>query len=150
MMTVPGFLTAEEADYLVSLSDKQGYGQSSETSGVSLRRTSQSCAARFATRSNGEIIFLREMVPAVDDFLTRLGRIVGLDDRAHLDYAQTIRYSHGCQYVTHHDTDATDARPRPVTMFLYLNDMTAEEGGATHFPDLGISLQPEKGTVSTD
>ena len=32
-----------------------------------------------------------------------------------------------------------------LTLFLYLNDV--EEGGGTHFPELGITVQPKKGSA---
>jgi prolyl 4-hydroxylase len=34
---------------------------------------------------------------------------------------------------------------RLLTFYIYLNDV--EEGGGTHFTDLGISVQPKRGRV---
>jgi prolyl 4-hydroxylase len=33
--------------------------------------------------------------------------------------------------------------PRILTFFLYLNDV--EEGGGTHFPPLGLTVEPKRG-----
>lgn len=65
----------------------------------------------------------------------------------HFEPIQLLKYTPGQFYVPHHDYSFEELKlacgPRIFTFFLYLSDV--EEGGATHFPDLGVSIKPRKG-----
>lgn len=72
---------------------------------------------------------------------------------------QVVRYREGEFFGTHHDTGEYDetnktvatplknchSKRRIATIFCYLNDLEYDQGGATHFPLCGISIQPKKG-----
>lgn len=68
---------------------------------------------------------------------------------------QILRYGVGAQYQSHFDyfppTDPGSALhlarggQRVSTLVMYLNDV--EAGGATRFPELGLSVQPHKGAA---
>ena len=68
---------------------------------------------------------------------------------------QVMRYRVGGRYDAHHDFfDPADpgsavhlaaGGQRIATMILYLN--TPEAGGTTDFPDLGLSVRPERGSA---
>jgi hypothetical protein len=143
MMAVPGFLTSDECDHLISQCDKAGYRDSKGALDHSARG-SQSCKASFF--SDDVVKF--GSVPEVEDLLDRMGRLVGLNAHKQMEYSELIRYAKGGEYRVHLDSGPQRKQPRPVTMFLYLNTLDEEDGGCTHFTDLGIKVRPEKGTAS--
>ncbi len=65
----------------------------------------------------------------------------------HFEPIQLLRYTPGQFYVPHHDYSFQELQlacgPRILTFFLYLSDV--EDGGATFFPDLNITIRPKKG-----
>ena len=65
----------------------------------------------------------------------------------HFEPIQLLRYTSGQFYVPHHDYSFQELQlacgPRILTFFLYLSDV--EDGGATYFPDLNITIRPKKG-----
>lgn len=60
---------------------------------------------------------------------------------------QLLRYDEGQYYKSHSDflggSETLRAGPRALTLFVYLDDVA--EGGETHFPELGLSVQPKRG-----
>jgi prolyl 4-hydroxylase len=57
-----------------------------------------------------------------------------------------LRYEPGQFYKSHHDQNCAPWAPQGVrllTFYIYLNDV--DEGGGTHFTDLGITMQPKRG-----
>ena len=65
-----------------------------------------------------------------------------------LDPLQVVRYHPGEKYEPHHDSfDLCDFPQKPrrhLTFLIYLNDLPLSAGGATTFPRLKLSIQPEK------
>eukprot|EP01034_Spumella_vulgaris_P025125 gene25125-31544_t len=65
----------------------------------------------------------------------------------HYEPIQLLKYNVSESYITHHDFSYQELSlacgPRVLTFFLYLSDV--EEGGATHFPDLNLTITPKKG-----
>ena len=70
----------------------------------------------------------------------------------HCEPLQIVSYTEGQKFETHHDAgtlcdDGTVELVPPrrlATLFLYLNKLPPDQGN-TQFPDLGISVQPERG-----
>jgi len=68
---------------------------------------------------------------------------------------QVVHYGPGAEYKPHFDSFDENSESgkqawepggqRMITALLYLNDV--EAGGATHFPELGVSIDPKKGDV---
>jgi len=90
-------------------------------------RTSSSCTLR-----RGETAIIRELE-------RRVSELAGIDVR-YLENLAPVRYLPGEQYRPHHDGSA-----RPVTVFLYLNDVVDDAGGETYFPVLDVKFVPRKG-----
>jgi prolyl 4-hydroxylase len=70
----------------------------------------------------------------------------------HLEALNLTRYSHTQKYEGHHDyfngsTRAGKAGDRVMTIFVYLNDVPEDAGGATEFPRLNVRVQPKKGNA---
>jgi len=67
---------------------------------------------------------------------------------------QIVSYTEGQKFNTHHDSGtlnddgSVDPVPprRVITFFLYLNSMP-EGNGHTRFPELGLSVQPQRNTA---
>ncbi|CAK0818379.1 unnamed protein product [Prorocentrum cordatum] len=71
----------------------------------------------------------------------------------YLEKMQFLRYTPGMFFKPHHDAylvgspnDPRNTRKHRVyTFFMYLTDVA--RGGATHFPSLGLKVQPERGAA---
>ncbi len=65
----------------------------------------------------------------------------------HGDGLQILNYKPGQEYKAHFDFFAPTSRaasnPRISTLVMYLNDV--EQGGETYFPELRLSVSPQKG-----
>jgi len=90
-------------------------------------RTSSSCTLR-----RGETAVIR-------DIEHRVSQLAGIDVK-YLENLSAVRYMPGQQYRPHHDGSA-----RPVTLFIYMNDLDEDAGGETYFPVLDIKVVPRKG-----
>ena len=83
--------------------------------------------------------------------MARRQRQMCIRDRRNAESYQIVYYTGGTQYNDHHDAfnDETDegrkhlkrGGQRIYTAIAYLNDV--EEGGATEFIDLNISVKPK-------
>ena len=74
----------------------------------------------------------------------------------HSEYLQLLRYEPGMYYKAHSDYIDAHVHRRPgvriVTAFLYLNDLSEQDGGATSFTSLpntsqNLKVQPKLGRV---
>jgi prolyl 4-hydroxylase len=90
-------------------------------------RTSSSCTLR-----RGETQVIREIEQ-------RVSQLAGISS-CYLENLAPVRYLPGQQYRPHHDGSA-----RPVTIFIYLNDLDDNAGGETYFPMLDVKFVPRKG-----
>jgi prolyl 4-hydroxylase len=82
------------------------------------------------------------------DVIQRMEAWTGIPE-THAEYPQLLRYRTGEYYNVHHDyipyhLDRPPG-PRILTLYVYLNDV--EQGGATHFPALNITIQPKRGRL---
>lgn len=69
-----------------------------------------------------------------------------------LEILQVLNYKEGQEFIPHTDGfsgkfDACgfEQASRQATIFCYLNDVA--EGGSTNFPEIGLAIQPKKGTA---
>jgi len=86
--------------------------------------------------------------PHVKSLVKRIEGVTGIPKRNYESF-QVLRYEPGQYYRRHHDTSLGDFQllsgPRVLTFFLYFNDV--EAGGGTEFTDLGITVNPRKGSA---
>ncbi len=92
--------------------------------------------------------------PLLTAVLGRVAELTGAPS-THLETAVVLRYGAGDRYLEHTDWPLDASRmvrdlsrpnpcgPRVLTVLLYLS--TPARGGATHFPRLGLSVEPVKG-----
>ena len=65
--------------------------------------------------------------------------------RTHFERPMLLRYLPGERYAPHYDWLRDEPNQRTHTALVYLNSVSAFAGGATHFPSLGVRVQPRVG-----
>jgi hypothetical protein len=154
MTVLPHFFSEAECDHLINLVEGSWMpslvGQSTKEAlkeqelasvsqkseqpenTVSHSRTSWSCLLRPAQTS------------IVERLEHRLAHIAGLPGGVgQMESMNMVRYAPGELFNEHHD-----GKFRPVTVFVYLNDLPEDDDrGDTFFPVLGLSFKPRKGTA---
>ena len=142
VFVVGGFLDAGECAQLIATID--GVAQPSRTYDAQT-------GPRYRTSYSGDVDPNDSFARMIE---RRLCDLLGID----ASWGETFqgqRYQVGQEFQAHYDWFAYDAPywpgeekrggQRSWTAMAYLNDMP--EGGATHFPDLGISVQPQAGAL---
>ena len=143
---IPNFLSLEECEHLIALSEKTGFvrslvgrgsyalyseDKSSELENVySENRTSSSVT--IPDTHNDETVSTIEL---------RLSGLVGLP-LSQLENLVVVKYESGQHFGSHHDGIF-----RPFTVFIYLNDLPDGGGGETRFNELGLRIKPRMGTA---
>eukprot|EP00980_Cylindrotheca_fusiformis_P011752 scaffold2794_cov100-Cylindrotheca_fusiformis.AAC.10 len=139
---VDNFLTPQECEFLISVASDsfqpapvvgKGAGE------ISTSRTSSTC------------YLAREDVP---QYMRKVQLLTGkpID---HCELPQVGRYLPTQKYLQHYDAFdladedgrrfASNGGQRIITVLVYLN--SPQQGGATHFPNLNLSVQPKQGTA---
>lgn len=137
---IPHLVSDSEIEHLLELSEEywvpsvvgRGVYKTNDeskdlTNKPSQNRTSYSCMLKSAH------------TPTVAGIEERIAAIAGMEVD-HLERLNLVRYSPGQFFNKHHD-----GRFRPLTVFLYLNDLGADDDGETFFPALGLKIKPSKG-----
>ena len=144
LFVVPGFLSRPECKRLVRAIDRR-IGPSTLFRGTEIDgfRTS---STHYFDRSDPETVELERKIDG----------LLGLDHR-YAEVTQGQRYLAGQQYKHHFDFFSTTqdywerekrrGGQRTWTAMVYLNKV--EGGGATDFPELGLAVEPEPGTLLT-
>ena len=142
-----GFLTAAEADHLVSIADNR-FAPSIVIDTATGKRVPNK------DRTSSSVFLDRAEDPVVKRIEARAAAVAGLP-ASHLERLQVVRYNPGQFYKAHYDYlhGATDEvrknGQRTVTIFVYLNDLPADEpGGGTKFPHLDTVIRPLKGKAA--
>ncbi len=82
----------------------------------------------------------------VDKVQKIVGEITGIK-KENFEFIQFVQYGARQYYKSHHDTNPSYVNmpmgPRILTFFIYLSDV--DEGGETHFENLGIKVKSRKG-----
>jgi len=136
------FLSAQECTRFIAMVDE--VAQPSATFDPSSQQTYRTS---FSGDVDREDPFVRMIERRIDDLL-------GIAP-AYGETVQGQRYRPGQEFKAHHDWFYTDAAywpqekrhggQRSWTAMIYLNQV--EAGGATVFPDLGVSVTPEPGML---
>ena len=145
LFTIPNFLTAQQCRGLIAAIERQA-----QPSTLFLDGGGSGAVADLRTSSTH--YFCAD--PQADRIARAIDELLGLD-RGHAEPMQGQRYRAGEQYRHHMDHFRIE-RPhwqrerlrggqRSWTAMVYLN--AVEAGGATDFPRLGLSIQPEPGLL---
>lgn len=140
MVAVPQFLSPEECRHLCDLAEggwirslvgkfaDPAAGQTDTVATTEAQtRTSSSCPLRPAQTT---------IVQRIEQRLAQLAKL----PIETLERLVVVRYEPGQEFTVHHD-----GKFRPITIFLYLNELPDNCGGDTFFPHLGFSFVPRTG-----
>ncbi|KAL3915536.1 MAG: hypothetical protein SGARI_008161, partial [Bacillariaceae sp.] len=140
--------TESECQEMIEMGAARGYERSQD---VGEKKFDGTYAAKQQdTRTSHNTWCLDECYKHTDHQTTikRVENITGIPD-TNSEYWQFLQYEEGQFYAEHHDYIPFHLERsqgvRILTVFLYLNDV--EEGGGTHFSQLGITVQPKRGRV---
>jgi hypothetical protein len=131
------FLTEAEADHLLAKAGHK-FDRSLAGDGVTPVRTSST------SWCNVDHCLGDTLVQTIRQRISNLTR-VPWENAEHL---QVLRYHPGQFYREHHDQNSPQYSawgPRLYTFFMYLSDV--DEGGATRFTKLNLSVTPRKGSA---
>jgi len=138
LRVVDNFCTREEADYLIENSRKQ-------LSNSKVIIEGRAVDDRGRTSSHAVAFHRYHQDSRVLPIIARGAMLAGVP----VDHAEQVyvsRYNDGEFYHGHFDfADNFLTDHRLCTMLVYLNDLEAEQGGATYFKDLNIAVQPKAG-----
>ncbi|KAL3907395.1 MAG: hypothetical protein SGILL_008895 [Bacillariaceae sp.] len=148
VITMENVATESECKKMIELGAARGYERSQD---VGEKKFDGTYAAKQQdTRTSHNTWCLDECYKHTDHQTTikRVENITGIPD-TNSEYWQFLQYEEGQFYAEHHDYIPFHLErsqgARILTVFLYLNDV--EEGGGTHFSQLGITVQPKRGRV---
>jgi len=143
---IPGFLTVEECEALINLSEKIGFTRSlvgrgkyalndDDKSSMFLNQYSEN-------RTSSSVHLVRSMDEAlIGPIHERLSALAKMPTNQ-LEDLIVVKYEPGQFFRPHHDGVF-----RPYTVFLYLNDLPPDSGGETRFPALGLRIRPRMGAA---
>jgi prolyl 4-hydroxylase len=141
------FLTDAQCDELI----KQAEGRV-QRSGVMDKETGKSIVS--AVRTSSGMFFKRGETPLITHIEKRISELTGVPVE-HGEGLQILRYEIGQEYKPHHDyfdlnhsgfkATLEESGQRIGTFLMYLN--TPHKGGATIFPESGISVKANKGNA---
>ncbi|CAE8690491.1 unnamed protein product [Polarella glacialis] len=149
MVAVPQFLSLAECQHLIDISEgnwirslvgklvDENENGSKEGDTPQSRSKIQSSAA--TTRTSSSCMLRPAQTAILQRIENRLARLANLSVE-HLERLVIVRYSPGQQFTEHHD-----GKFRPITVFVYLNELPEGAEGDTIFPVLGLSFVPRAG-----
>lgn len=150
VITFDNFVSPEECDTLIELGYKTGYKRSEDVGKENLDGTVEGKKSKGRTSENAWCSSRNgcRREPMADLIHKRIAKVLGIPAENSEDF-QILRYEVGQFYNTHHDyiphQRDRQCGPRILTFFIYLSDV--EAGGGTNFPDLGITVNPKKGSA---
>ncbi|MFI2231806.1 2OG-Fe(II) oxygenase [Nocardia testacea] len=145
MILFDDVLSADECDQIIEMSESRLQPSATIDPATGLFE-------QAATRTSESFMFALSENPLIDRVDRRISALMNCP-RTYGEGLQVVRYRSGGQYVPHFDFFSpsdpgsifhlTGGGQRTATLIVYLNDV--EAGGATHFPDAGVSVSPRKG-----
>mmetsp|Transcript_73090 Transcript_73090/g.144954 ORF Transcript_73090/g.144954 Transcript_73090/m.144954 type:complete len:394 (+) Transcript_73090:79-1260(+) len=132
MWVIPQALNDEEVDHLLALAGSRweqslvAYGTKGAERSL-MDRSSYQCRVEPAETP---------IVRHIEEHLAHLANM----DVDHMERLWLVRYTPGQCFAVHHD-----GPDRPITIFLYLNDLPEGDEGETHFPAMGLKITPRRG-----
>mmetsp|Transcript_24214 Transcript_24214/g.45734 ORF Transcript_24214/g.45734 Transcript_24214/m.45734 type:complete len:465 (-) Transcript_24214:13-1407(-) len=137
---VPDFIQEAEIQHLLDLASP-GWEPSEVGQGVyRTKHEGQDLANQVSDiRTSYSCLIEPAQSAVVNSIEQRLAALADLDVK-YLEPLNMVRYCPGQFFKEHHD-----GRFRPVTIFIYLNDVPPGGGGETMFPDLKLKIVPRRG-----
>ena len=142
------FLSHEEAERLIELGAAEGYERSADVGREMFDGSYDSHIGSGRTSYNSWCVGECYKDPIAQRVIQRITDLTNIPEE-NSENLQMLRYEVGQYYQTHHDYIEYQMKRqsgvRIMTVYMYLNDV--EEGGGTHFPHLGLTVQPKRGHV---
>lgn len=140
MVAVPQFLSSEECAHLCELAEG-GWIRSlvGKFADPSAGQTDTVATTEAQTRTSSSCPLRPAQTAIVQRIELRLAQLAKLPIET-LERLVVVRYEPGQEFTVHHD-----GKFRPITIFLYLNELPDNAGGDTFFPHLGFSFVPRTG-----
>ena len=136
---IDNFLTDEECDRLIAKSQPHLVP-------CLVKNDKNGMVEQDPVRTSTNTNVRRDEVPSIVEKITN----VACCNADQLEILQVLNYKRGQEFIPHTDGfsgkfDACgfEQGSRQATIFCYLCDVA--EGGSTHFPEIGLSIQPKKG-----
>ena len=146
VVTLENFLTDEECQTLIDLGGVEGYQSSQDVGKRKFDGSYDGNINKGRTSTNAwcqKDCFHNSTTQQV---LQKIEHLTGIPDE-NSEFLQLLKYEVGQFYQQHHDYIPHHLERsegvRILTVFLYLNDVTA--GGGTNFPLLDITVMPKRG-----
>jgi len=138
VVEMPQFLSDEECQRMIELGHESGFMDSSQfirDRNITARNSQQTWCKKSCVSD--------PIVMGIDAKISDMSTVPVNNS----EYMQLLKYEVGEYYHPHSDYNPYHAKKqtgvRIFTVYLYLN--TVEEGGGTNFPELNITVHPEKG-----
>ena len=140
MVAVPQFLSPEECRHLCDLAEG-GWIRSlvGKFADPAAGKTDSVATTEAQTRTSSSCPLRPAQTAIVHRIEQRLAQLAKLPIET-LERLVVVRYEPGQEFTVHHD-----GKFRPITIFLYLNELPDNSGGDTYFPHLGFSFVPRTG-----
>jgi prolyl 4-hydroxylase len=140
MLFCPDFLNDEEIEHILSLA-RERWRESTVGTGTGYSDDLKMINKQSRTRTSWSAELDCGQTPMIRDIEHRIAGFAKFP-RAHVERLNPLRYAPGQKFDEHHDGGF-----RPKTVFIYLNDIPADDEGETYFPYLGIKIKPLKGAA---
>eukprot|EP00985_Skeletonema_marinoi_P004260 scaffold1867_cov80-Skeletonema_marinoi.AAC.5 len=139
--SIDNFLTNEECDRLIAKSQPHLVP-------CLVKNDKTGIAEQDPVRTSTNTNVPQSEVPSIVEKMTNVANCCA----DQLEILQVLNYKKGQEFIPHTDGfsgkfDACgfEQASRQATIFCYLNDVA--EGGSTNFPEIGLAIQPKKGTA---
>lgn len=133
------WLTAAECDHIISLANPR-FAQSSV-----VNNKTYTSEINKSFRSSFTANLEKSQTSIIKNIERRVCEL--LDTKTYLIEAfQVVRYTDGQEFKAHHDFFHHAPRSQRIhTLLVYLNDLSPENGGGTHFSEIDLIVTPKKG-----
>jgi prolyl 4-hydroxylase len=146
MIILEKALSDEESERLIELGGGVGYERSADVGQQQADGTYSTSVNSGRTSKNAWCVGDCYEDPVAKRIMERIENITGIPE-ANSENLQLLRYEKTQFYQTHNDFVPYQVErqcgPRIITFYMYLNDV--EEGGATNFPNLNLTVTPKRG-----
>jgi len=137
VIVIDNFISEDECDKIIAFGERSSELRRSEIDTIQKDGTVYS--GYSSTRSSSSLNISN--YPGLESIVEKVAGIMQLPV-VNMEPAQFVKYEKGQQFKLHHDSFTGDERIK--TAILYLND--GFDGGETNFPELELSIRPQKGT----
>lgn len=138
VVEMPHFLTDEECEHMIKVGHELVFHDSANYT-LARNATTRTSQQTWCKKSCASDPIMMGIDAKISDMST-----VPVNNS---EYMQILKYEVGEYYHTHNDYNPRHLEKqsgvRIFTVYLYLNSV--EEGGGTNFPELNITVKPEKG-----